>query len=204
MVQPTYDRTLRSRPFGPVFIHCGMYTADIVAAAALTQLFCKKVVLARVAAVVLTILMTLTGFADLITQWSIDKHAVQLDEEAPLKTFIEENTGAGAVFLTDTTYALGDILMAGRMLYCGWSYFAWSAGYDTYGRTENVAEIYSAQDADTLLRRLREEKIDYVYIDDTNRMSEEYVLKESLISDTLREVYADTAGQVFVYAVDPS
>ena len=199
MLQLTPDITVNHK-----YIMFGCALLDIVAAAALTQLFCKKVVLARVAAVVLTVLMTLTGFADMITQWSIDKHAVQLDEEAPLKTFIEENTGAGAVFLTDTTYALGDILMAGRMLYCGWSYFAWSAGYDTYGRTENVAEIYSAQDADTLLRRLREEKIDYVYIDDTNRMSEEYVLNESLISDTLREVYADTAGQVFVYAVDPS
>ena len=199
MLQLTPDITVNHK-----YIMFGCALLDIAAAAAVVQMFRKKAALMRAAAVTLVILMTLTGFADLITQWSLDTNAVSLDEDAPLKTFIEENTGAGAVFLTDTTYALGDILMAGRMLYCGWSYFAWSAGYDTYGRTQKTAEIYAAPDAETLLRLLREENIDYVFIDDTNRTSEDYVLNESLFAETLREVYADAAGKTFVYAVDPS
>ncbi|MBQ3095343.1 MAG: hypothetical protein IJC53_02755 [Clostridia bacterium] len=199
MLQLTPDITVNHK-----YIMFGCALLDIVAAAALVRLFSKKTVLLRIVSVALVILMTLTGFADLITQWSLDRNAVRLDEDAPLKTFIEENTGAGAVFLTDTTYALGDILMAGRMLYCGWSYFAWSAGYDTYGRTQKTAEIYGAADAETLLALLREENIDYVLVDDTNRTSEDYVLNESLIADTLREVYADASAKTFVYAVDPS
>ena len=67
-----------------------------------------------------------------------------------------------------------------------------------------MAEIYSAEDPETLLRLLREEKIDFVFIDDTNRTSDDYALNESLIADTLRKVYVDTAGKNFVYAVDPS
>lgn len=199
MLQLTPDITVNHK-----YIMFGCALLDIVAAGALAQLLRKKTTLLRTTAVVLVILMTLTGFADLITQWSLDRNAVRLDEDAPLKTFIEENTGAGAVFLTDTTYALGDILMAGRMLYCGWSYFAWSAGYDTYGRTQKTAEIYGAQDAETLLRLLREENIDYVFVDDTNRTSEDYILNEGLIDETLRKVYADAAGKTLVYAVDPS
>ena len=199
MLQLTPDITVNHK-----YIMFGCALLDIVAAGALAQLLGKKTTLLRTGAVALVILMTLTGFADLITQWSIDKHAVRLDEDAPLKTFIEENTEAGSVFLTDTTYALGDILMAGRMLYCGWSYFAWSAGYDTDGRTHKTAEIYSAEDPETLLRLLREEKIDFVFIDDTNRTSDDYALNESLIADTLRKVYVDAAGKTFVYAVDPS
>ncbi|MBR3692456.1 MAG: hypothetical protein IKL89_07140 [Clostridia bacterium] len=186
------------------YIMFGCVLLDIIAASAVAFLWSKKQLVLRGIAAVLVILMTLTGAADLITQWSLDRYTVSYPDVSPVQDFVRENCPEGSVFLTDTTYTLGDILLAGRPLYCGWSYYAWSAGYDTFGRTQKVAEIYSAKDADTLRRLLAEEGIDYVYVDDSNRKTEEYAINEALIEETLRMVYRDSYGGVYIYAVDPS
>lgn len=170
---------------------------DVVAGALLATLFYNKSVLARFGGAVLVLLMTVTGFCDLACQWSIDKNHMSYEEQSGLAAFIREQTPPGSVFLTDTTYVLGDITLSGRLLYCGWSYYAWSAGYDTFGRTQTVAELYACDDGEELRERLRQEGIDYIYLDQSNRTTTDYVLNEQLIADNFACVYSDGEVRIF-------
>ena len=48
------------------------------------------------------------------------------------------------------------------MMYMGWPYYAWSAGYDTYDRAAKAKEIYSSTDAEAIKNLVKQEKITYV------------------------------------------
>lgn len=176
--------------------------ADVIVAGMLGDLFSKKTVLRRAAAALACILLMLTGVCDLITLWNIDHIEARFDTESPLLAYVSEETPAGALFLTDTTYALGDVLLAGRLIYNGWPYFAWSAGYDTDGRTVMANTIYSAQDADALRGLCAREGIDYILVDDSNRSSQDYVLNEQLIAACFPAVFRDRDS--VIYQVSPA
>ena len=57
---------------------------------------------------------------------------------------------------------MNEVTMSGVMLYCGWPYYAWSAGYDTNYRADRAVEIYTATDESVLRSVVKEEKITYI------------------------------------------
>ena len=48
------------------------------------------------------------------------------------------------------------ISMSGVMMYLGWPYYAWSAGYDTYYRAARAVEIYTTASAQVLKETVEE------------------------------------------------
>lgn len=80
------------------------------------------------------------------------------------------------------------------MLFDGWSYFAWSAGYDTWSRDEQVAAMYSAASSEELIGLVEENQIRFIVVDAECRNSESYTVREDVISATFGVGYTEGDG----------
>ncbi|HBB76229.1 MAG: hypothetical protein UU52_C0005G0063, partial [Candidatus Levybacteria bacterium GW2011_GWB1_41_21] len=72
-----------------------------------------------------------------------------------------------SVFL-NTTYFYNPASLAGRKIFFGWPYFAWSAGYDTHKRGQMRDRIIQAPTKNLACRLLSENGIDYVEFNSTS------------------------------------
>ncbi len=77
--------------------------------------------------------------------------------------WIIKNTNPNSVFL-NTQYLYDDASLAGKKIFLGWPYFAWSQGYDTNKRGEIRNLILTATDKKLSCDLLTRNKIDYIEI----------------------------------------
>ena len=75
------------------------------------------------------------------------------------------------------------------MLYYGWPYYAWSAGYDTYSRDRNVKKMYEASSVEELDDMIKEYGIRYIIVDHDCRTSSEYDVREDVIEAAYEAVF---------------
>ncbi len=149
---------------------------------------------ARIAAVGLIVVMTATGIFDYRVLHKLDENSLNYQLDDPLIEWVAENSDADDIWLTPT-YALHKVVLGGAMLYYGWPYYAWSAGYDTWGREEIVKQMYEASDSDTLDRMMTEYNIRFIIVDRDVRTSADYVVREDVIAATYRAVYTEGDGE---------
>ena len=138
----------------------------------------------------LFILLTATGIYECRIVYNVDRGALVFDENAPITSWICENVDSGDIILTDR-YALNEVVMGGAMLYYGWPYYAWSAGYDTAAREQIVRELFAESDPERLKKRVAQEGIRYILIDDGLRLGGEYELREDVIAAAFPLVWQD-------------
>lgn len=139
-------------------------------------------------AVILIFLLTVTGFADIITLYNMDKRRVELKLDDPVLEWVANNTAPDEIFLTDA-YCIDPVLLAGRRLFYGWPYYAWSAGYNTYERADVVRKIYGGSNIGEIRKLIEKYGISYIVVEDGNRNSTEYSLNEKLIKENFKPVY---------------
>jgi hypothetical protein len=125
-------------------------------------------------------------------------------EGDPLFEWVRTATRPDDVFLTDW-FVVHGILEAGRRIYLGWPYFAWSAGYDVRSREDTIQAIFASTTGPELVSRLQDAGIDYVAIDDGLRDREMVDARgEGLIRSTLDPAFADPDnryGHIAIYRV---
>ncbi len=162
----------------------------IVAAMVIMKLFERKEWISGFVGVMLIFLLTATGIYDFITvlQKNTPESAVILDLDHELTAWINENSRSQDIFLT-SNYSINQVVLGGAMLYEGWPYFPWSAGYDTDYRTAQVKLMYEAKTSEELRELVKENNIRYIIVDNDNRSSEEYYVNEENISSTFESVY---------------
>ena len=162
----------------------------IAAAYVLTELCEKKKPAMKVGMAILLTVLTITGIFDFITVWNRNKKVNNLvfDRNDPLTAWVKENATAEDIFLT-SNYALNNVVLGGAMLYNGWQYFAWSAGYDTVYRDEQVKRMYEAEDIPTLDSLVKENNIRYIIVDFDNRVNEAYDVREDVIAAAYERVF---------------
>ena len=80
------------------------------------------------------------------------------------------------------------------MLYYGWPYYAWSAGYDTYAREEEVHAMYEAGTSDKLSALVQKNNIRFIVVDFPARSNEWYYVNEHNIARTYECVYSQGEG----------
>ena len=85
--------------------------------------------------IVLLVPLTATGVSEWCTYINLNGEGCHLvvDTESELSTWIEENTDPSDVFLTPM-WTMNRFSLAGRPMYYGWPYYAYSAGHDTTTR----------------------------------------------------------------------
>ncbi len=84
------------------------------------------------------------------------------------------------------------------MLYMGWPYYAWSAGYDTYGRAEKAKTIYSSTDKEQIKELVKEEKITYILYEEDMEY-EGMECREDVIAATFPLEYQSDDRRIRIY-----
>ena len=164
---------------------------------ALTRLWGSRNIFLRTLAVLLAITLTATGAYDLLTIYNADKRALKIDMGSSLTEWLKENVKENDLVLTGEE-SMSEITLSGIMLYNGWPYYAWSAGYDTDTRAANAIEIYSSKDKEKVKELVKKEGIDYIIYED-GMTYEEHECSDEVIKNLYKCVFEE--GKTRVYKV---
>lgn len=180
------------------YIMIGCMLAGIFAAALVYKLYVRRGLCTKLAALLLIFFLTCTGvydFSVLIKKNSpMNSGSLVYDINDPVTLWIEENADAEDIFLTDW-YSLNNVVLGGAMLYYGWPYYAWSAGYDTEYREAQVKLMYEAENSEELLRLTDENNIRFIIVDNAARTNQNYSVREDVIAVTFECVYTQGSGE---------
>ena len=165
---------------------------------AVAKLF-QKGIGRKLAALILTVCLTVTGIYDfvIIVRDNGEGRRVAVNLNSALTDWLAENLTSNDLILTPE-YSINEVTMAGVMMYMGWPYYAWSAGYDTYGRAQKAKTIYSSTDENTVKKLVKQEKITYILFEDGMEF-EETKCREDIIAEAFRLVYQSEDGRIRIY-----
>jgi sugar lactone lactonase YvrE len=178
------------------FINAWLIVVNLFAAAGLVRLWRARPRLripARAVAVGLAAIIVAGGVVDLLPVKNQGMQVFAMEGD-PLYEWVRTETDPEAVFLTDI-YVVHQILLAGRRIYFGWPYYAWSAGYDVGPRETWYRETFAERSPRALAERLRTAAIDYVAIDDGLR-AQTFAprLNEEVFRANFEQVFRDEDG----------
>jgi hypothetical protein len=141
-----------------------------------------------VVATALTASIVVGGAIDLFPIYN--RHLAEFAyENDPLVKWVLSETKADKAFLTDRLM-YHPILYAGRKLFCGYTLFAWGAGYDIAKRELIQREMFESRDPRKVYRLLKENNIGYVVFDNGIRHGQ-------VIKRPNEQVYAQYFSKVF-------
>ncbi|HKG56124.1 MAG TPA: hypothetical protein VKA85_02640 [Candidatus Limnocylindrales bacterium] len=175
------------------FINAWLVVLNLFAAYGVVTLWQTRRLLgvpARLAAIGLVAVVVAGGVIDLMPIRNSRTISYQLEGDR-LFEWVTTRTEPKSVFLSDL-YAANPILLAGRRLYYGWSYYAWSAGYAVRDREQEYRALFATRSARDLAVRLSRDGIDYVAFDDGLReRGFAQRLNEDVFRASFDEVFAD-------------
>lgn len=153
----------------------------------------------RILAAVLTVCLTITGIYDfvIIVRDNGPGHRVTVNTNSSLTDWLAQNLDSRDLILTPE-YSISEVTMAGVMMYLGWPYYAWSAGYDTYDRAEKAKEIYTSQEPERVKSLVRQEGITYILFEEGMTFEGETCI-ETTIKSVYRLVYQSEDRRIRIY-----
>lgn len=153
----------------------------------------------KVACVILCICLIGTGVYDFVVILldNDSAHRMTVDMESSLTDWLSSNLKKNDLLLTPE-YTMNEVTMSGAMLYCGWPYYAWSAGYDTNYRAGQAVMIYTTDDPQVLKTTVKKEKITYILFEEDMEF-EQQECREDIIKETYPLVYTSEDGRIRVY-----
>lgn len=187
----TVDVTVNHKYIMLSCILLGIYAADLV-----NKILEMDKWVIRLAGLALIIVLTSTGIYDFMTviKKNTPESSIVLSLEDPLTRWIDENSDSKDLFLT-SNYSINQVVLGGAMLYQGWQYYGWSAGYDTMYRDGMVKQMYEASSPRELDRLVKENNIRFILVDHDSRYSLDYDLNEENIKNTYASVYDEGVGE---------
>lgn len=161
-----------------------------------------SVIMRRITAVILIVLMTITGFFEyvIVQRRNVEANNLVYHTADQLMLWLKENADSDDIILS-APYALHRVVLGGGMLYYGHSYYAQSAGYDTDVREKKVKEMFGASSVPTLQALIAENNIRYIIVDNDARSSNAFRVREDIISAAYQAVYTEGEGdwQLTIY-----
>ena len=156
-------------------------------------------VIKKILAVVLAVCLTVTGVYDfvVILKGNGYGHRIAINMNSELTAWLAENLDKNDLLLTPE-YSINEVTMSGVMLYCGWPYYAWSAGYDTYYRAAQSVTIYTTSDSGLLKNLVKQEKITYILYEEDSQF-EGQDCREDVIAENYELVYENPGGSIRIY-----
>ncbi|MDO4519728.1 MAG: hypothetical protein Q4B47_05470 [Eubacteriales bacterium] len=166
----------------------------------LEKLFKKKLI-GKLAAVLLTICLTATGIYDfvIIIRNNGEYRSLTVELKNDVTDWLCENLSKNDLILTPE-YSMNSVTMSGTMLYCGWPYYAWSAGYDTYYRADIGRRIYGGTDREEIKNLVEQEAITYILFEEDVTF-EDVECHEETIADLYPLAYTSESGRMRIYKV---
>lgn len=114
--------------------------------------------------------------------------------------WIKESTPPDSVFL-NSSYIYDPASVAGRKIFLGWPYFAWSAGYNTDVRKQILSQILGSNSLDGLCKLLQENHIDYLEIQNLENRTLEVPKVSSIFSEKFIPLYINIDEEYAIYSV---
>ena len=178
------------------YIMLSLMLLSIFAAICVVKLFSAKGVLMKIISIGFILAMTATGIYDYVTLIARNnpKNSLVLNLESNLTKWVIQNTSAKDTILS-SYYYLNEIVLGGGMLYYGWPYYSWSAGYDTSTRELRVKEMFEADSPELLTKLIEENNIRFIVVDRDCRYNESYEVNEDNIQATYQAVYQQGQGE---------
>lgn len=173
------------------FFNYFLMIGNMYSAYALTILWNKKIIYKPLVAIAI-FLMIFGGILDIFPLINDRKVSIPDFEINPNTKWIIENTSPDSVFL-NTTFLYNPASIAGRKIFIGWPYFAWSQGYDTNTRGIEFEKLLTEKSKDVLCKRLINNNIDYIEINTTNP-DQNIPTVSSIFNDELNFSYSNTNG----------
>jgi hypothetical protein len=178
------------------FFNMFVIGANIFSAYALSRVW-KFHILGKVLVPICIFVMTFSGIIDIFPVFN-DGYIVAHDiPNNPTAQFIVQNTPPNAVFL-NAEFINDPASIAGRKIYLGWPYFAWSAGYDTNTRFKKMKMILASPTTRELCNSLKEENIQYIELKNPTDL-EETVPNYTLFQE-FTPVYSNHESKINIYS----
>ena len=176
---------------------------SIYAASFLTRLKGNRDIWRGLTMAVLAFMLVVNGVYDFrcIVKSNGTETDFMFDTDSELTKWVMDNSDCSDIFLTDP-YSINEITMGGAMLYYGWPYFAWSAGYDTWSREEKAGEMFSCREPERLKKLCSDENIRYIVYDAAIRSSTFFECNEETAMQTFACVYTRGEGHDAVHIYD--
>jgi DNA-binding beta-propeller fold protein YncE len=156
------------------FIHIWVIIANLFVAFALWRLWhvslAGTTLPGKFAAIAATLLTIPGGIIDFFPIHNAGWSEVAYKNDS-LIDWLNKNTTPREIFLTDR-FVNHPILMAGRRVFYGWPYYAWSAGYDASKRDKVYTELFENRDPWKVYHLLKENGIKYVAYDNAIRQAQ--------------------------------
>ncbi|NLB10471.1 MAG: hypothetical protein GX834_05335, partial [Clostridiaceae bacterium] len=133
------------------------------------------------AAVLLIFVLTVSGLYECLVFQNLSEIKLSIPVASELSDWIEENTAPDAIFLT-APYSYNNFFLSGRRAWYGHSYYAWSAGHDTFTRESELSSLTASDDPAEYYSFFRGEAIDAILVDDEARMHPDFPLNEEIIA----------------------
>ena len=171
-------------------------------AKAVTCLFYKKNLVGKMLGLVLTLSLTVTGIYDFVVILKDNDagHRVGVNLNSDLTSWLSETLKKDDLILTPE-YSINEVTMSGVMLYLGWPYYAWSAGYDTYDRAAKAVEMYTTEKEEALKELVKNEHITYILFEEGMEF-EQHVCREDVIQAAYPLVYQSEDGRIRIYGTE--
>lgn len=180
------------------YLMLGCMLVNVFAAALVYKVYNSRGLATKLVAILMIVLLTCTGLYDfnvLVKKNApINGCSLLYDLDDPVTKWVAENSDAQDIFLTNV-YSLNNVVLGGAMLYYGWPYYAWSAGYDTPAREEQTILMYGASTSAELKELIEKNNIRFIIVDRPVRTNEGYVVREDVISATYECVFSQGEGE---------
>ena len=140
-----------------------------------------------------------TGFYDfvIVIRDNGRNRSMAIDLESSLTKWLADNTTEKDLILTPY-YSMSEVTLSGCMMYMGWPYYPWSAGYDTNYRGQKAKEMYTTYDTENLRQLVEEEGIDYIIFENGLDLDGEPGHEET-IAEAYQLVYTSDNGMQRIY-----
>lgn len=158
----------------------------------------KKGILGRFLSLVLFLFLILSGIIDLMPIKNDYKISIADFSKDPRIAFFAK-TNPKSITL-NSTGLYHPASLAGRYIFYGYPYFAWSYGYNTVQREKTVVEIYRASSKEKACDLLEKNNISYVELSET---PEKFIQPNREVWENFNKVYSYKSGFV-VYDVSSS
>ncbi len=137
----------------------------------------------RLATLILLFALTFTGVTDLWAYQNQSTYQVTIQTDDAFSTWIYEHMATSDIAITPP-WAMHSYFFTGRQSFYGHSYYAYSAGYDTDTRLNNIRWFLSASALDEIALRafIEENHLSYLMIDDSWRRNPDYLINEDGLS----------------------
>lgn len=153
----------------------------------------------KILAAVLAICLSATGIYDftVIVRGNGPGRRVTVNMDSDLTKWLSDNLDKDDLLLTPE-YSMNEVTMSGVMLYCGWPYYAWSAGYDTNYRAAQAVTIYTTMDSEELKKVVKQERITYILFEEGSEFEQQQCVEDT-IAATYEKVYETEDGRIRIY-----